>query len=431
MFRRSPRSNPFQTYIVRPFLNWLSPWLGIDWWLMTVTIALTVIAGLAIRSAQLNVGLIDWRQHWITAIIGLIFCFLIARTRYQALVFGHWIIYGLSLASLIAVMVIGQTVNGAQSWIGVGGFNVQPSEFAKVSLILTLSALLHKRTADSIPNILRAAAVAFVPWVFIALQPDLGTAMVFGAIGMGMIYWANANLGWLILMVSPLVSAVMFNVFFPGWIIWFGLIGAIAWFCLPWRWVGTVGAMFVNAGAGAGAGIFWGLLKDYQKARLTLFLNPEQDALGGGYHLIQSRIAIGSGQLWGQGLYEGSQTQLNYVPEQHTDFIFSVIGEELGFVGAIAVMILFWILCLRLIRIACKTEDNFGSLIAVGVLSMILFQVLVNVGMTLGVAPITGIPLPWLSYGRSSLLTNFIAIGLVQAVANRTSRNSNNSVTGL
>lgn len=428
MFRRSPRQNLLQTYLLQPILRGLSPWWGIDWWLMTVTIFLTVIAGLAIRSAQLNVNLIDWRQHWITGGVGIFICFLIARTRYQALVLGHWVVYVLSLASLIAVMAIGQTVNGAQSWIGVGSFNIQPSEFAKVSLILTLAALLHKDTADKIPNIIRAAAVAFVPWIFIAAQPDLGTAMVFGAIGMGMIYWANANVGWLVLMVAPLVSAVMFNTFFPGWILWFGAMGLIAWFTMPWRWVSTIAVMFMNAGAGVGAGVFWDLLKDYQKARLTLFLDPEQDALGGGYHLIQSRIAIGSGQLWGQGLNEGTQTQLNYVPEQHTDFIFSVIGEELGFVGAIFVMFLFWVLCLRLIRIACKTEDNFGSLIAVGTLSMILFQVLVNVGMTLGVAPITGIPLPWLSYGRSSLLTNFIAIGLVQAVANRTYR-KNNDIT--
>jgi rod shape determining protein RodA len=420
MFRRSPRRGFFQTYVTRPLINTISPWAGIDWWLMSVAISLTILAGLAIRSAQLNVGSTDWWQHWVTGGVGIIICMAIARARYQTLIFGHWITYGLSLLSLIAVMVIGVTANGAQSWIGVGGFNIQPSEFAKISLILTLAALLHQDTADTIPAIVRTLMVAAVPWFLILLQPDLGTSLVFGAITLGMLYWANANFGWIVLMISPIVSSILFNVFFPAWIIWFGVMGLVAWFTLPWRWIGTVGAMAMNAMAGAGAGILWGLLKQYQKDRLTLFLHPEKDALGGGYHLIQSRIAIGSGKFWGNGLYEGSQTQLNYVPEQHTDFIFSVIGEELGFVGAISVMILFWILCLRLIRIACKTEDNFGSLIAVGVLSMVLFQVLVNVGMTLGVAPITGIPLPWLSYGRSSLLTNFIAIGLVQSVANRT-----------
>ncbi|MEL6139373.1 MAG: FtsW/RodA/SpoVE family cell cycle protein, partial [Cyanobacteria bacterium J06628_6] len=145
---------------------------------------------------------------------------------------------------------------------------------------------------------------------------------------------------------------------------------------------------------------------------------PEKDPLGGGYHLIQSRIAIGSGQLTGRGLFHGTQTQLGFIPEHHTDFIYSVVGEELGFIGAIAVIVVFWIICLRLIVIAQNAKDNFGSLLAIGVLSMIVFQVVINIGMTVGVAPITGIPLPWMSYGRSALLTNFIALGIVESVAN-------------
>ncbi|AMA09801.1 MULTISPECIES: rod shape-determining protein RodA [unclassified Picosynechococcus] len=419
MFRRSQRRHPFKTYIAEPLVNALAPWWGIDWWLMTVTVGLTVLAGLAIRSAQLNIGSTDWWQHWVTGGVGLGVCLAIARSRYQTMIVGHWLVYGLSILSLIAVLFIGVSANGAQSWINVAGFHVQPSEFAKVSLILSLAATLHQDTAARLPMLLKVFMIAAIPGSLILLQ-DLGTSLVFGAITLGMLYWANANFGWILLIISPIVSAILFGVAFPVWLIWFGLMGLTAWLTLPWRWLGTVGAMAGNAIAGVGAGILWNMLQPYQKDRLTLFLNPEQDALGGGYHLIQSRIAIGSGQLWGTGLYHGSQTQLNYVPEQHTDFIFSVVGEELGFMGAIAVMFLFWLLCLRLIRIACKTEDNFGSLIAVGVLSMVLFQVLINVGMTIGIAPITGIPLPWLSYGRSSLLTNFIAIGLVQSVANRT-----------
>ncbi|MGL4500081.1 MAG: FtsW/RodA/SpoVE family cell cycle protein, partial [Planktothrix sp.] len=158
--------------------------------------------------------------------------------------------------------------------------------------------------------------------------------------------------------------------------------------------------------------------QDYQKMRLIGFLNPEQDPLGSGYHLIQSRIAIGSGQLYGRGLNQGTQTQLNFIPEQHTDFIFSAVGEELGFIGCIAVLAVFWFICLRLVIIAQTAKDSFGSLIAIGVLCMLLFQVFVNIGMNIGVAPVTGIPLPFLSYGRSSLLSNWIAIGIVQSVAN-------------
>ncbi|MEN9228344.1 MAG: rod shape-determining protein RodA, partial [Gloeomargarita sp. HHBFW_bins_205] len=181
---------------------------------------------------------------------------------------------------------------------------------------------------------------------------------------------------------------------------------------------GSLTALAVNLVAGQLGHWFWGLLKDYQRDRLILFLDPDKDPLGGGYHLIQSRIAIGSGGLWGQGLFQGTQTQLSFIPEQNTDFIFSVVGEEMGFIGAMLVVFLFWLVALRLLLIARSARDGFGSLLAIGVLSMVMFQVVVNIGMTIGLAPITGIPLPFLSYGRSAMLANFLALGLVQSVAN-------------
>jgi rod shape determining protein RodA len=174
----------------------------------------------------------------------------------------------------------------------------------------------------------------------------------------------------------------------------------------------------LNWGFGELGHIFWNILKDYQKARITTFLDPERDPLGAGYHLIQSRIAIGAGELWGQGLNQGTQTQLNFIPEQHTDFVFSVVGEELGFVGSILLLLTYLLLCWRLVRVAREAPNNFGSLIAVGVFSMIAFQTIVNLSMTVGLAPVTGIPLPLITYGRSSLLTNFLALGLVESVAN-------------
>jgi rod shape determining protein RodA len=194
--------------------------------------------------------------------------------------------------------------------------------------------------------------------------------------------------------------------------------GVVAWVSLPWRLLSTVLATAVNLVSGKLGEVFWGLLKDYQKERLTLFLDPDLDPLGGGYHLIQSRIAIGAGKLFGRGLHQGTQTQLNFIPEQHTDFIFSAIGEEWGFLGAIAVLLVFWLIFLRLVIIAQNAKDNFGSLLAVGVLSMLFFQVIVNISMTIGLAPVTGIPLPWVSYGRSAMLSNFIALGIVESVAN-------------
>jgi rod shape determining protein RodA len=240
-----------------------------------------------------------------------------------------------------------------------------------------------------------------------------------------MLYWGNANPGWLVLMISPLISAILFNLgfFLSPWFfalvaVWVVLMAVIAWRTLPWHRAGALAAVVVNLIGGEVGHLLWGVLKDYQRDRITLFLDPNKDPLGGGYHLIQSRIAIGAGQLWGRGLTKGTQTQLNFIPEQHTDFIFSAIGEELGFVGCILLLIAFWLICLRLVIIAQNARDNFGSLLTIGVLSMLVFQVVVNVGMTIGLAPVTGIPLPWVSYGRFAMLTNFVAIGLVQSVCN-------------
>lgn len=397
---------------------WLSSLSQVDWLLVSLVVGLTVLGGLMIRSTELHETNVTWWQHWVFGALGVGLALSIARFRYENLLRWHWITYAITNISLLAVIAVGVAANGAQSWIEIGGFNIQPSEFAKVGLIITLAALLHERDGQTIPSVLRILGVTAVPWVLIMLQPDLGTGLVFGAITLGMLYWANMSPGWLILMVSPIVSAILFNVLFPGWIVWAILMGLIAWFTLPLRFVATIVAMAMNFAAGKLSGILWELLKQYQKDRLTLFLEPEKNPLGGGYQLIQSRIAIGSGELWGRGLFEGTQTQLNFIPEQHTDFIFSAVGEEFGFIGSIAVLIAFWLICFRLVIIACQAKENFGSLLAIGMLSMIAFQVIVNICMTVGLAPITGIPLPWLSYGRSALLTNFIALGLVESVAN-------------
>ncbi len=400
----------------------VAPWQELDWLLLLTVIGLTILGSLAIRSTELSQDFNSWVQHLVIGGIGLVLALAIARWRYDILTEWYWFIYAITNVTLLIVIFIGTTANGAQSWVTIGSFNVQPSEFAKVGMIITLAALLQERTASTLLAVFKALAITAVPWVLIMLQPDLGTGLVFGAITLGMLYWANANPGWLLLLVSPLVAAILYGVFLPAWFAWVALMIYVGWRTLPWPLYGAVFAATINLIAGGLGHVFWGLLKDYQRDRLTLFLDPDKDPLGGGYHLIQSRIAIGAGGLWGRGLNHGTQTQLNFIPEQHTDFIFSAIGEELGFVGCLLVLVLFWLVCLRLVIIAQNSKDNFGSLLAIGVLSMIVFQVLVNIGMTIGLAPVTGIPLPWLSYGRSSLLTNFIAIGLVESVYNNRQR---------
>lgn len=416
--------------------HWFKPWQQVDWLLFCLPVALTIFGGIMIRSTELNQGLADWWWHWLVGGIGLTIALFIARCRYEILIQWHWVTYTITNISLIAVMIAGQSAKGAQRWINIAGFNVQPSEFAKIGLIITLGVLLHKRTASSLDSVFRALAITAVPWGLVFLQPDLATSLVFGAIVLGMLYWANANPGWLILLISPVVAAILFSIPWP-WqsaivlfnqisltplgLVWSGAMGLLGFLTIPGRGygIGGISAIIFNLFGGE-LGVFaWNhVLKEYQKDRLTVFVNPEHDPLGAGYHLIQSRIAIGAGEWWGWGLFRGPMTQLNFVPEQHTDFIFSAVGEEFGFIGCLVVLFVFCLICYRLLHVAQTAKDNFGSLIAVGVLSMIVFQMIVNIGMTVGLAPIAGIPLPWMSYGRSAMLTNFIALGLVESVAN-------------
>ncbi|MBN3926687.1 rod shape-determining protein RodA [Nostoc sp. NMS4] len=416
--------------------SWVKPWQSVDWLLFCLPIAVSIFGGLMILSTELKQPVTDWWWHWMVAGIGVLIALLLSRIRYELLMQWHWVTYSLTNFSLIAVMIAGTSAKGAQRWISIAGFNVQPSEFAKVGMIITLAALLHRRTASSLEGVFRVLAITAIPWGLVFLQPDLATSLVFGAIVLGMLYWANANPGWLILMISPVVAAILFSIswplaepivlfkelsFGPLGLIWSVAMAIVGWQTLPWRRFGSgaIGAWTLNM-LGGELGVFaWNhVLKEYQKDRLTVFMNPDHDPLGAGYHLIQSRIAIGAGEIWGWGLFRGPMTQLNFVPEQHTDFIFSAVGEEFGFVGCLVVLFVFCLICLRLLHIAQTAKDNFGSLLAIGVLSMIVFQVIVNVGMTVGLAPVAGIPLPWMSYGRSAMLTNFISLGIVESVAN-------------
>ncbi|BAY36477.1 cell cycle protein [Nostoc sp. NIES-2111] len=416
--------------------SWVKPWQQLDWILFFLAVTVSFFGGLMILSTELKQPVTDWWWHWLIAGIGAVIALTLARCRYENLLQWHWVTYALTNVSLIAVMVAGSSAKGAQRWLPIAGFNVQPSEFAKIGMIITLAALLHKRTATRIEDVFRVLAITAVPWLLVFVQPDLATSLVFGAIVLGMLYWANANPGWLILMISPIVAAILFSTSWPlaepiilfkeifvtplG-VIWAIAMGILGWLTLPWRRfnLGALSALTLNL-LGGELGIFaWNhVLKEYQKNRLTAFINPEHDPLGSGYHLIQSRIAIGAGEVWGWGLFKGPMTQLNFVPEQHTDFIFSAVGEEFGFSGCLIILFVFCLICWRLLHIAQTAKDNFGSLLAIGVLSMIVFQLVVNVGMNVGLAPVAGIPLPWMSYGRSAMLTNFISLGIVESVAN-------------
>jgi rod shape determining protein RodA len=210
------------------------PWQQIDWFLLFLVVGLTSFAALMIHTTEIGRGS-HWIQHSVIGGIGTILAIIIARSSYHFLLKIHWIIYAVTNLVLIGVIAIGVTANGAQSWLSIGGFNFQPSELAKLSVIITLAAILDKRPASKLSSVFIVLGVTALPWILIMLQPDLGTGLVFGAIVLGMLYWANANPGWLLLMISPLVSAILFNLFLPGWLVWTLAMVTIAWFTLPWR----------------------------------------------------------------------------------------------------------------------------------------------------------------------------------------------------
>ncbi len=397
-----------------------SPLQGVDLVLWGVPLVLTFLAGILIASTQRQAHYADWYQHWITAAVGMAIALLLARFPVERLSPLQWPIFGGMVASLIAVRVIGTSALGAQSWINIGGFYVQPSEFAKVAAILLLAGVLSRFPVERPVDLIRPTAMIGLPWLLVFVQPDLGTSLVFGAVLLVMLFWAGMPLAWVVLLLSPLITAILSGVFAWGLLLWIPLMALLAWRSLPWKRLALAVVTGVQGLFAVGTPWLWEHgLRQHQRERLTMFLDPSQDPLGGGYHLLQSTVGIGSGGLWGTGLMQGSLTRLRFIPEQHTDFIFSALGEETGFFGSVLVVVCFALLMGRLLQIAAKARTDYESLVVVGIGAMLMFQVVVNINMTIGLGPITGIPLPWLSYGRSAMLVNFIALGLCASVARR------------
>ncbi|MBM5784864.1 MAG: rod shape-determining protein RodA [Cyanobacteria bacterium K_DeepCast_35m_m1_288] len=387
------------------------------WW---IPLAMIFVSGILIASTQRQADYADWYQHWITAAVGLAIALGLARVPVESITRWPWVIYGVTAASLIAVRVVGVSALGAQSWINIAGFNVQPSEFSKIGAILLLARVLSRHPVERPVDLVRPVAIISFPWLLVLVQPDLGTSLVFGAVLLVMMFWSGMPGSWVVLFLSPVITAIVAGVF--PWLLlaWIPAMGLLAWKSLPWKRAGLALVLAVQGLFAVATPWLWNnFLQPHQRDRLTLFLDPNQDPLGGGYHLLQSTVGIGSGGWFGTGLLQGHLTLLRFIPEQHTDFIFSALGEELGFVGSVLAVLgfVFWIW--RLLQIAGKARSDVESLVVVGVGAMVMFQVVVNINMTIGLGPITGIPLPWLSYGRSAMLVNFIALGLCASVARR------------
>tara|TARA_X000000950_G_scaffold82102_1_gene103285 strand:- start:2699 stop:3937 length:1239 start_codon:yes stop_codon:yes gene_type:complete len=388
-----------------------------EWVLWGVPLAMVAVAGVLIASTQRQADYANWYQHWVTAAVGTVIALMLERlplSRLQPLLIP---IYILTVASLVAVRLIGTTALGAQRWISIAGVHVQPSEFAKIAAILLVAAVLARHPVERPVDLLRPLGVISVPWLLVFIQPDLGTSLVFGALMLTMLYWSGMPFEWLVLLLSPLITALLSGLLPWAMAAWIPLMGVLAYSALPWKRLAALITVTIHGAMAAVTPWLWMHgLKDYQRDRLVLFLDPAKDPLGGGYHLLQSTVGIGSGGLFGSGFLQGQLTKLRFIPEQHTDFIFSALGEETGFIGCLLVVIGFALLMARMLQVARAARTDFEALVVIGIGTMVMFQVVVNIFMTIGLGPVTGIPLPFLSYGRSAMVVNFIALGLSLSV---------------
>jgi rod shape determining protein RodA len=335
-----------------------------------------LVIGSATQGANISDPYLFLRKQAVWIAMGMVAIFVIISIDYVNFYHWCWYIYTCNLVFLNAVLFVGREGGGAYRWIDLKVFDFQPSELAKIIMIITLARLLVDYE-DKLKNFFTSLSFLLyvsVPMLLIFLQPDLGTSLVFIIIFFSMLFMAG----------------------------------------VPWKNL----LIFLCSGL-ALFPLLWTRLLPYQKMRLIVFLNPELDPLKFGYQLKQSMIAIGSGGVTGKGLFEGTQARLQFLPAQHTDFIFSVLGEELGFLGAAVLFLLYFFLIYRILKIGSFSKDSFGAFICTGIAAMIIFQILVNVGMTLSIMPVTGLPLPFMSYGGNSMLVNMLSVGIVINVGMR------------
>jgi rod shape determining protein RodA len=351
-----------------------------DWTLLGMVLLLCTVSVLEIYSATLHtkyIGSHTKQLFWIAG--GLAAMFLFSKIDYHRLL--EWVpwVYGASLLALVAVKLVGHKVLGAKRWISIGPVHFQPSEWVKLILILIVARYFANLGGRSLTwkDILKALVLVGIPMALVLVQPDLGTALTYTPILVAGLFLGGINLRQALVLLTACAVLV------------------------------------------AGVWSSGKLLKPYQKARLTSFINPDNDPRGTGYQLLQSKIAVGSGGVWGKGVAKGTQTQGDFLPIPHADFIFAAFGEEHGFIGALLVLLLYFLVLMRLIQNAQTAADLSGSLIIMGIVAVLTFQIGVNVGMVIGFMPVTGIPLPLMSYGGSSVLFSFLALGVVMNVRMR------------
>jgi rod shape determining protein RodA len=328
-------------------------------------------------------------------------------------------LYAASMVCLVLVLVLGQEAFGAKRWLGAGVLRFQPSELAKLATVLMLARTLDDKRMNlrRARNWVRPLAVALVPLVLVLKEPDLGTSLAFGAVLVAMLFWAGLPTRVLVLVLTPALNAALYLITGGAWVFAAVFAGLVA--LVRPRLPALLALLVVNGAIAVGMPVLWSKMEPYQRGRIETFLNPGRDPYGAGYQIIQSRIAIGSGGPFGRGYLHGTQKGLEFLPMRHTDFIFSVVGEELGFWGAGIVLSLYLVLLLRGLWLARVARSRFAGLVAIGVTSVLWYHLMVNVLMTVGWAPVTGLPLPLISYGGTSFVVTCIEIGLLINVSLR------------
>lgn len=392
---------------------------GIDWTTLVITAILTVVGLISIYSATYDLNKSSFfNKQAISALIGLVSLFSIMFVPQRIMKFSAYFLYGMSVCLLLAVFSpLGKTVNGTMGWLDIGGFRLQPSEFAKLGTLFALASFLSQKGKDirSFRDMGIAFLIVIVPVALIAKQPDFGSATVIMAMFVGVLFWTGFSsflIYFLAVLPFIILSSLKGNIYF-GVVASFASLGAILF---RKKIVLTIAAIAMFVGIGISAPIIYSHLEPHQQARIQTFLNPGSDPRGSGYNVWQSMMAVGSGGVYGKGFLKGTLTQLKYIPEQWTDFIFSVPAEEYGFLGAMLVIIFEAMLILRAADISFQSDDKFFSILCFGSATMLLYHCIINIGMVIGVMPVMGIPLPFMSYGGTAIITNLSMIGILMNV---------------
>ncbi len=385
----------------------------IDWFMLGALLLLMVVGNLLVYTATIGEPGMYWQKQMIYFILGALLIsmmYFIPSKFFQIMAYPF---YGLSLLPLLYVTLM--KADSVERWIPMpGGFKFQPSEFAKFSLLLALSHYLssHKVSINNFKSLIPVGAFMAFPFVLVLKQPDLSTALVFSVMVIAMLYWSGMRAWEIFILLSPLFSVLLTSFHFL-WGLLFVVLIAIMWLYRV-NLIMFLSTIIGNMAAGYCSILLWNkILKEHQRDRILTFIDPMRDPQGSGYQIIQSKVATGSGGFFGKGFGQGTQTNLSFLPEEHTDFIFSVLGEQFGFVGASLVILLYFFIIYRIFRMTVTSRNPFANLAIVGVGAIFSFHVFINIAMTLGMMPVTGLPLPFLSYGGSFVLTSMIFIGLV------------------